>query len=272
MLPVALRLSLAVSLVLLLSVVVTAALNFLKFNQVTETLEASRYDFLTRDIKHAFEQNLTLGLPLEQIANARAILERQAALDPSITRIEVFAADGRVLHGTGRLDAAWTAALLKGDAGDGSVGGRAPTETFNSRALVNDFGQTVGGVVVYRSTAPALARKRAILQTLMVAVIGATIAGVCITVLGATRLSRDVRERLRATATALRATLQTSRPESGQSSRPASGQSSRPARGQGSRPAAEQGAGLAAAAALAMAEIDALEAEIDQKLAHGPDR
>ncbi|MEZ5864974.1 MAG: hypothetical protein R3D25_13265 [Geminicoccaceae bacterium] len=39
MLPVAYRLSLAVSLVLLLSVLVTAALNFLKFNQVMQGLE-----------------------------------------------------------------------------------------------------------------------------------------------------------------------------------------------------------------------------------------
>jgi len=240
-LPVAYRLSLAVSLILLLSVVITAALNFLKFNQVTETLEASRYDFVTHDIKNAFEQNLTLGLPLEQIANGRALLERQAALDPGITRIETFGADGRVLYSTARREDDWARRLLAGETA--SSGGTALTETFSSRAIVNDFGQTVGGVVVYRSQAEAKAREAAILRTLMVAVTGATLAGVCIVALGASRLCRDVRERLLATAAALQAAAR------------------------GTRPAGGPGDLLATAAADAMAEIDTVESELDRLLA-----
>ncbi|HRY24958.1 MAG: hypothetical protein H6852_12805 [Geminicoccaceae bacterium] len=96
MLPVAYRLSLAVSLVLLLSVLVTAALNFLKLNQVMQSLEDSRYRFVTRDLKVAFEQNLDQGLPLDQIDNARAILERQLARDSAIAGAENFI---RAAHG-----------------------------------------------------------------------------------------------------------------------------------------------------------------------------
>ncbi len=108
---------------LLLAVQITAALNFLKFNQVTETLEASRFDFVARDIVHAFEQNLTLGLPLEQIANGRAILDRQADLDPAISRIEVFDAEGAVLYATRRLDGDWARSLLGAADAAGSTGG-----------------------------------------------------------------------------------------------------------------------------------------------------
>jgi hypothetical protein len=242
MLPVAYRLSLAISFVLLLAVLITAALNFLKFRQVTETLEASRFDFIARDIVHAFEQNLTLGLPLEQIANGQAILARQADLDPAITRIEIFDADGTVLYSALRLDENWARSLLASAGPEGSTGGPAPAETFSGRAIVNDFGQAVGGVTVYRSTAAALAREQAIMETLMIAVAGATLAGVGIVVLGATRLSRDVRERLLSTATALRSALGGTPPRQG------------------------HGLALALAAAEAMAEIDLVDAEISARI------
>jgi len=234
-LPVSYRLSLAVSLVLLLSVAVTAALNFLKFNQVMEGLEDSRYGFVTRDIGATFEQNLNLGLPLDQIDNARAILERQAELDPAITRIEVFDAEGSVLYTTaGR-------ARVRDRAGPISIdSGPAPSERFTSRPIVNDFGQTVGGVAVFWSTDPAEARDAEIRETLMLGVTSATLAGVCIVLLGATRLLRDIRRRLLQTAESLHATLRGVLPRRGRES------------------------ALAAAAAEALAEIDAVEAEIDR--------
>ncbi len=244
MLPVSFRLSLAVSLVLLLSVAVTAGLNFLKFNQVMESLEDSRYGFVTRDITTAFEQTLNLGLPLEQIDNATAILERQARLDPAITRIEVFDADGMVLYTTAGRARDWTRGQLEIPGGSGP----APTEKFTSRPIVNDFGQAVGGVVVYRSTRQAEARDEAIRETLMLAVTGATLAGVCIVILGATRLLRDVRRRLIEAADALHAALRGVLPTTGRAT------------------------ALAAAAAEALGEIDAVEAEVDWFLQDGDGR
>jgi hypothetical protein len=244
MLPVSYRLSLAISLVLLLSMTVTAGLNFLKFNQVMDGLEDSRYGFVTRDITSAFEQTLNLGLPLDQIDNADAILERQAGLDPAITRIEVFAADGAVLYTTVGGARDLTRSQLEGR--DDS--GPAPTEKFTSRPIVNDFGQAVGGVVVYRSTLQAAARDEALRETLMLAVTAATLAGICIVLLGATRLLRDVRRRLLDAAEALRAAMR------------------------GALPAKGQGTALAAAAAEALAEIDAVEAELDLHLEHGAGR
>ena len=238
MLPVSYRLSLAISLVLLLSVAVTAALNLLKFNQVMETLEDSRYGFVTRDITNAFEQTLNLGLPLDQIDNATAILERQAALDPAITRIEVFDADGSVLYATAGPARDWTRSQVEAPAGSGA----APSEKYSSRPIVNDFGQTVGGVIVYRSTRLAESRDQAIRETLMLAVTGATLAGVCIVLLGATRLLRDVRQRLLDAAVTLRAALR------------------------GALPAGGQTTALAAAAAEALGEIDRVEAELDRHL------
>lgn len=244
MLPVSYRLSLAISLVLLLSVAVTAGLNFLKFNQVMESLEDSRYGFVTRDITNAFEQTLNLGLPLEQIDNATAILERQASLDPAITRIEVFDTEGTVLYSTAGRARDWTKGQVERRGGSGP----APTEKFTSRPIVNDFGQPVGGVVVYRSTMQAEARDAAIRETLMLAVTGATLAGVCIVLLGATRLLRDVRRRLLESAAALRAAMQ------------------------GVLPAQGRETALASAAAEALGEIDAVEAEVDWHLEHGEPR
>jgi hypothetical protein len=210
--------------------------------QVTESLEASRYDFVARDIKHTLEKTLTLGLPLDQIENADDILARQALLDPAITRIETFAADGTVLSATISVDRRFAEHLLQGGSAEGNSSGPAPPQTFNSRPIVNDFGQAVGGVVVHRSQALAQARNEAILRTLMVAATGATLAGVCIVALGSSRLSRDVRDRLRATAAALRAALRGARLESA------------------------DGSELANAAAGALAKLDTVEAEVDAAL------
>jgi hypothetical protein len=244
MLPVSVRLSLAVSLVLLLSVAVTAALNVLKFDQVMEGLENSRYGFLTRDITTAFEANLGLGLPLEQIENATAILERQAALDPAITRIEVFGSDGQVLYSTVGSSRGWVAEHLEATGGSGP----APGENLTSRPIVNDFGQPVGTVVLYRSSRLAEARDAEIRETLLQAVTAAMLAGVLIVILGASRLLRDVRRRLREAAAALHAAMR------------------------GGSPASSRETALAAAAAEALAEIDAVEAELDRQLPHPVER
>lgn len=238
MLPVAYRLSLAVSLVLLLSVLVTAALNFLKFNQVMQGLEDSRYRFVTRDLKNVFEQNLNLGLPLDQIDNARAILDRQLALDAAIARIEVFTPDADILYAAGRLDRDWVTAQL---AQPGNAG-PAPLEIVTSRPIVNDFGLTAGGVAVYRSTLLGEQRDREILRTLVVAVAGAVAAGMLIVVFGATRLLRDVRQRLLGAAESLGRALR------------------------GAPPQAARETALATAAALTLAEITTLEAEVDRLL------
>jgi hypothetical protein len=243
-LPVSYRLSLAVSLVLLLSITVTAGLNFLKFRQVTESLEDSRYGFVTRYISTAFEQTLNLGLPLEQIENATAILERQSALDTAITRIEVFDAAGVVLYATAGQARGSALGRLEPLGGKGP----APTEKFTSRPIVNSFGQAVGSVVVYRSTQEAEARDRAIRETLMLDVIGATLAGVCIAILGATLMLRDVRRRVLEACEAPQAALR------------------------GVLPATAREKALAAAAAESLAEIDELEALLDHHSEQGGGR
>lgn len=196
-LPVSHRLSLAISLVLLLSVSVTAALNFFKFSQVMEALEERRYGFVARDIATAFEQNLNLGLPIDQIENGRAMLERQLALDPAITRIEVRDALGERLYEAARAAAGGTA------------------ERFTIRTITNDFGQGVAEVAVFRSPAQAAARDRALLTVLLLAIFGVMLAGISIVVLGTMRLLRDVRRRLLDTAQTLRSTMGGGAPAAG---------------------------------------------------------
>jgi hypothetical protein len=143
-----------------------------------------------------------------------------------------------VLYGTAGPARDWTRSQVEAPAGSGA----APSEKYTSRPIVNDFGQTVGGVIVYRSTRLAESRDRAIRETLMLAVTGATLAGVCIVLLGATRLLRDVRQRLLDAAVTLRAALRGALPSSGQTT------------------------ALAAAAAEALGEIDRVEAELDRHL------
>jgi len=199
MLPLPLHFSVIIALVLALAAATTAMLNVLKFQQIIEGFEESRYSFVARDIEGALEQNLGLGLPLDQIDNAQELIERQLGLDADLTSIAIFDPDGAILYQASRLPQGEVQALL----GERAKANGIRDERFVSSPIANDFGQVVGGVIVRYSGTSANRREQRVLQTMAIATVGAVIAGGIILWFGAGRLLAPLRRRLAETTALL---------------------------------------------------------------------
>lgn len=200
MLPIPLRFSVVIALVLAFAAAITAMLNVMKFQQIIESFEDSRYGFVARDIEHALEQSINLGLPLDQIDNAGEFIKRQLNVDSDITNIAIFDLDGAILFQAGRLPDGSSQALFGGDA---RVSGVAD-ERFVSSAIVNSFGQAVGGVTVRYSGTAVTQREERVLRSMALAAIGAAIVGGVFLWLGASWLLAPLRRRLAETTDLLR--------------------------------------------------------------------
>jgi hypothetical protein len=199
MLPIPLRFSVVIARVLALAAATTAMLNVLKFEQIIEGFEQSRYSFVARDIEGALEQNLNLGLPLDQIENAQELIERQLGLDSDLTSIAIFDPDGAILYQISRLPEGSAQALL----GDGAKASGIRDERFVSSPIANDFGQVVGGVIVRYSGSAVARREERVLHTMAIATLSAAIAGGIILWLGASRLLAPLGRRLAETTALL---------------------------------------------------------------------
>jgi hypothetical protein len=210
MLPMPLRFSVVIALVLALAAAITAMLNVLKFEQVLHGFEESRYGFVARDIQGALEQNLNLGLPLDQIDNAQELIERQLELDPDLTGIVIFDPAGTILYQASRLsDGAQT--LLEARASG------VTDEHFVSSPIANDFRQVVGGVIVRYSGTTGAQHQERVLSAMAVATISAAIAGGVVLWLGASWLLAPLRRRLAETTALLQQAREGSRQAQGAS-------------------------------------------------------
>lgn len=190
--PLPLRLTILIALVLLAAVLITARLNYAKFVQVTEALDNSRYALLARDLKATLEAGLDLGLSLDQIQNAQKIVERQRARYPEILAISVFDEQGHVLFSSGQADSGLLGDLRQTPLVSGTV----EDERIAATTLVNPFGAVVGGVEIRVSAQDAARRNETMLAVLGKAVLGAALLGTAAVGVIAVFLLRGVRRRL----------------------------------------------------------------------------
>jgi hypothetical protein len=145
---------------MLTTVLATALSAFLisgKFNRSVLEFELSRYVFLLESIQTIFVRDLDLGLELDQLADAQAVLERQVSAGQGIVALTLFNAHGQVLAQAGtmrfaRAPAPWIAR-------NGNGGNRPWTAETDGALIVglrlsNNFSQTVGGIALAYSQAP----------------------------------------------------------------------------------------------------------------------
>ena len=89
---------LVVSALIALVLAVLTALCVLQFEAILSALIRERLAILAQTTQTSFRSALDLGLPLETIRNAGAILEHARASDPAISAIHAFDRTGRVVH------------------------------------------------------------------------------------------------------------------------------------------------------------------------------
>ncbi len=127
----------------------------LQFHRIDNALVTERLGVLATSAQAPFQSAARIGLPLANVRNATAILERAQTTDPQIVAIHVFAPDGRILHSTDR--AAPTSVRSEvlfavADATGPTWSTQASDFLFTGKPLRDARGAAVGGIVVVYPT------------------------------------------------------------------------------------------------------------------------
>jgi hypothetical protein len=178
------RIWLVVSALIALVLAVLTVLGVLQFEAILSALIRGRLEILAQTTQASFRSALALGLPLETIRNARAILEHAKASDPAITAIHVFEPSGAIVHSTmPDPPASVRAEALFAQAAAGGTRWSVETESelLSGVKILDPMGAEIGGlVVVYPVTdidvaANAMTRRLGVLAV-AIAVLGAAAA------------------------------------------------------------------------------------------------
>lgn len=132
-------------------------MNYAKFERTFNSLIQSRLAFLVQDLRDTLEFGLDLGLDPAVMANTAAILTREAAQDPHILSISVFNEQGRILHQyqsellkhypVAPLTPAWLKTVLQTTSKTPQHASD-PETLMVGIPLINNFGRTVGGLIL----------------------------------------------------------------------------------------------------------------------------
>lgn len=127
----------------------------LQFQRIETDLVRGRLGVLAASAQAPFQSAARIGLPLANVRNATAILERAQTTDPQIVAIHVFAPDGRILHSTDRdAPTSVRAEVLFAAAGASDAGWSSGSGDllFTGKPILDARGATVGGIVVVYPT------------------------------------------------------------------------------------------------------------------------
>jgi hypothetical protein len=142
---------LAVSALIALVLAVLTVLCALQFEAILSALIRERLAILAQTTQASFRSALELGLPLEAIRNAGAILEHAKSSDPAISAIHVFGRTGAIVHSTApdpptsvRAEALFAQTAADGDRWSVET----ENELLSGVKIVDPARATIGGVVV----------------------------------------------------------------------------------------------------------------------------
>lgn len=146
------RLTLAIVAIMTVTLALTTALNFAKFNAALAGLEQERYGVLLFDLRDTVERSLRLGASLSTLRNTPDAMARLRQVESRIRAVTVFDEAGRVLFSTaadaagGQIPADWAerAKSATGPVWDAPAG----HDRVIGTALRNALGKPVGGVAL----------------------------------------------------------------------------------------------------------------------------
>jgi len=157
------RFVIALTVIVIVSLSLTAYLNHFKFQKSFSGLVQSRFAFVGREIKSAIEESMGVGLALTQLRTTQDIIERMKQQDADIRSVEVFDQQGQVIFSTDRagigetIPKAWTRANRQAKPGDTWQWSDADGHAVGL-PVVNPLGLVEGGVVLTYSSAVLDAR------------------------------------------------------------------------------------------------------------------
>jgi hypothetical protein len=199
------RISFSLAAILIVAALLTAGLNYFKFERALRDVQGGRYAFVVGDLRGTIEQSVNLGLPIAGLRNLQLLIERRKAQDPSIAEIAVFDAAGALLFDTARGNAGrrvapdWIAGAKTGQdfrLQDGEAG-------IVGAPLTNSFGQAIGGIALRYLRAGADGKTTSVLFALSRATLLASGAAVALCLIGSIAIMRGLRRRIDSISSAL---------------------------------------------------------------------
>ena len=193
-----------------LAMALTVLLNQAKFGDILRGLDDSRVSVVTLDTTRRLRQAVDLGLPLEDIAESRAIVESLVEEFPELQSVSIFDADGLlIVHGGQALNTGQENAPDDWLTGNREAGGEVwrletPESFVVGGPIVNNFGKLEGGVAVRYGKARYRGIVGGLTDELLEAAIALFIASSVLAVLGTAAVLR----RLIATARRMTAAIE----------------------------------------------------------------
>ena len=201
------RVTLTIFVIVLVSLMLSAVLNYLKFEKVLKRNEHARYEFITHDLRSVTEDSMRIGLPLSALRSTQALIDRRRAGDRYIAQITVFDEAGNRLYDTDRSVVAAVPKIWRQAAVRPPGSGVGPGGPVIIEPLVNNYGRTVGGLALRYSEVGLRRTMQGIGVILEQAVLEAALPSMVVLALGLALAFRNARRRLNGTRHAAFASL-----------------------------------------------------------------
>lgn len=176
---IATRITAAIVAIMAVTVLLTAYLNFAKFNSALGKLERDRYGVLFFDLRDTIERSLKLGASLSALRNTQDVLERLRELDNQILDITVYDPTGTVVFSTNLVSgkqivpAAWATYAKSTSSPVWSA--EEEQNVLIGTALKNAFDQPVGGLALTYSKRSSVHAANTVFKSLGKYAIGVTL-------------------------------------------------------------------------------------------------
>lgn len=191
-----LKIVLMLQLVFGIALILTALLNYFKFEKTVTNVIASRFVVTVNGLQGDVENAMNLGLSLPELRDLQQLIEREERSDDQILAIEIADTAGTVLFSTdkdridARLPEDWIRTISRSEGGIWQ-------ENFDDNPVLgatlrNTFGQVAGSVMLRYSKSAVAQRTAAVRPGLSVAAVIAIVGCGAVTIAGVWLVFRKI--------------------------------------------------------------------------------
>lgn len=191
-----LKIVLMLQLVFGMALLLTALLNYFKFEKTVTNVISSRFVVTVNGLQGDIENAMNLGLSLPELRDLQQLIEREEASDDQILAIEIADPAGTVLFSTdknridSRLPDDWIRTMSRSDTNIWQ-------ESFEDNPVLgatlrNTFGQVAGGVMLRYAKSAIAQRTAAVRPGLSMAAVIAIVGCGFVTVVGVWLVFRKI--------------------------------------------------------------------------------
>ena len=196
-----LKIIIMLQIVFAFALVLTALLNYYKFEKTITNIVSSRFNVVVSGLQGDLESALNLGFSLNELRDLQQLIDREKTRDTLITSIDVVSDDGVILASTTadlvgvRQPEDWTKTMVRSD--QRAWRGALEEELAVGVTLRNSYGRVAGGVTLRYSRQSILALTTMVRPDLLIAGLVALAGCSIATILGVSVSFRRILRRFR---------------------------------------------------------------------------